>query len=49
VQRVVDEGQLITAGGVTSGIELGLHLVRRLEGEEVHGKIARQMEVLSLA
>lgn len=44
--RVVDDGQLVTAGGVTSGIELGLHLVRRLAGEEAHDKIAAQMEVL---
>jgi cyclohexyl-isocyanide hydratase len=45
-QRVVDEGQLITSGGVTSGIELGLHLVRRLAGDEAHATIAAQMEVL---
>ena len=45
VQRVVDEGQLITAGGVTSGIELGLHVVRRLQGDEVYAKVAAQMEV----
>ncbi len=44
-ERVVDEGQLITAGGVTSGIELGLHLVRRLEGDDAYAKIAAQMEV----
>ena len=44
-ERVVDEGQLITAGGVTSGIELGLHVVRRLQDEEVYAKIAAQMEV----
>lgn len=43
-QRVVDEGQLVTAGGVTSGIELGLHLVRRLAGEEAYVQIAAQME-----
>ncbi len=43
-QRVVDEGQLVTAGGVTSGIELGLHLVKRLAGDEAHAAIARQME-----
>lgn len=48
-ERVVDEGQLVTAGGVTSGIELGLHLVRRLAGAEVHAKIAAQMEVLPSA
>lgn len=43
--RVVDEGQLVTAGGVTSGIELGLHVVRRLAGEEAYAAIAAQMEV----
>ncbi|MFC8529749.1 DJ-1/PfpI family protein [Nocardia sp. NPDC057227] len=30
--RVVDDGDLITAGGVTSGIDLGLHLVERFFG-----------------
>lgn len=45
-ERVVDEGQLVTAGGVTSGIDLGLHLVRRLAGDDAHAKIATQMEVL---
>jgi cyclohexyl-isocyanide hydratase len=44
-ERVVDEGQLVTAGGVTSGIDLGLHLVRRLAGDDAHAKIAKQMEV----
>jgi transcriptional regulator GlxA family with amidase domain len=43
--RVVDEGQLVTAGGVTCGIELGLHLVKRLAGDEAHARIAAQMEV----
>ena len=43
-ERVVDEGQLVTAGGVTSGLDLGLHLVRRLEGADVADRIARQME-----
>ncbi|MFC8043300.1 DJ-1/PfpI family protein [Nocardia sp. NPDC057353] len=32
--RVVDDGDLITAGGVTSGIDLGLHLVERFVGAE---------------
>jgi cyclohexyl-isocyanide hydratase len=44
-ERVVDEGQLVTAGGVTSGIELGLHLVKRLAGDDAYAKIAAQMEV----
>lgn len=47
-ERVVDEGQLITAGGVTSGIELGLHLVKRLAGDEAHAAVAAQMEVRGL-
>jgi len=32
--RVVDAGGLVTAGGVTSGIDLGLHLVQRFAGED---------------
>ena len=48
-QRVVDDGQLVTAGGVTCGIDLGLHLVRRLVGDEAHAKIAAQMEVRTLS
>ncbi|MCK6552282.1 DUF952 domain-containing protein [Myxococcota bacterium] len=42
--RVVDEGQVVTGAGVTSGIDLGLTLVRRLEGEDVAQQIAKQME-----
>lgn len=45
-QRVVDEGQLVTAGGVTAGIDLGLHLVERLVGADARARIAAQMEVL---
>jgi cyclohexyl-isocyanide hydratase len=44
-ERVVDEGAVVTAGGVTSGLELGLHLVRRLMGAEIAAKVALQMEV----
>jgi putative intracellular protease/amidase/uncharacterized protein (DUF952 family) len=44
-KRVVDEGQLVTAAGVTSAIDLGLALVRRLEGDDVAEAIAAQMEV----
>ena len=42
--RVVDEGQVVTSGGVTAGIQLGLHLVRRFAGEDAAAQIARQME-----
>jgi cyclohexyl-isocyanide hydratase len=42
--RVVDEGQLVTAGGVTAALDLGLHLVARLAGDDAMRAIARQME-----
>lgn len=43
--RVVDEGDVVTAGGVTSGIDLGLHLVQRFWGEGARSRIARQMAI----
>ena len=49
-ERVVDEGKLVTAGGVTSGIDLGLHLVRRrLAGDEAHAKSPRRWRSPALA
>jgi transcriptional regulator GlxA family with amidase domain len=42
--RVVDDGDIITAGGVTSGIDLGLYLVERFANADVAGKIANAME-----
>jgi transcriptional regulator GlxA family with amidase domain len=32
--RWVDDGEILTAGGVTSGIDLALHLLERLQGTE---------------
>jgi transcriptional regulator GlxA family with amidase domain len=29
-ERVIDDGDLVTSGGITSGLHLGLHLVERL-------------------
>ena len=43
-QRVVDEGEVVTARGVTSSIDLGLHLVERLAGSEAHVGITKQMD-----
>jgi cyclohexyl-isocyanide hydratase len=43
--RLVDEGRVVTAGGVTSGIDLGLHLVGTHFGAEARQTIARQMVV----
>lgn len=43
-QRIVDEGQVVTAGGVSSSLDLGLYLVEKFWGAAARGKIAAQME-----
>lgn len=43
-QRIVDEGDVITAAGVTAAIDVGLYVVERLAGPVVREKIARQMD-----
>ncbi|TME03063.1 MAG: DJ-1/PfpI family protein [Chloroflexi bacterium] len=43
-ERVVDDGDRITAGGVTSGIDLGLWLVERFAGQEMAAQIAENLE-----
>lgn len=43
-ERVVDEGDVVTAGGVTAAIDLGLHLCGRLAGSEACAAIRRQMD-----
>ena len=45
--RVVDEGRVVTAGGVTSALDLGLHLVGRFWGAEARARVARQMEYIT--
>ncbi len=42
--RVVDEGRLITAGGISAGIDLALHIVARTAGPEIASLTARRME-----
>ncbi|HEU0318414.1 MAG TPA: hypothetical protein VFR49_13850, partial [Solirubrobacteraceae bacterium] len=42
--RVVDDGDLVTPGGVTSGIDMALWLVERRFGPEAAGQIARRIE-----
>lgn len=44
-KRVVDAGRIITAGGITSGMEMGFHLLRRAGyDEQLIGEVARVME-----
>lgn len=42
--RVVDTGDVLTAGGVTSGIDLALWLIEREVGEEVAASVATTLE-----
>ena len=43
-RRVVDEGRVVTAGGVASSLDLGLYLVEKFWGAPAREKIAAQME-----
>lgn len=43
-RRWVEQGNLITSAGISAGIDMSLHIVRRLAGEEIAQKTARQME-----
>jgi cyclohexyl-isocyanide hydratase len=42
--RIVADGDVVTAGGVTAGIDLGLYLVERFAGADARVRIARQMD-----
>lgn len=42
--RVVDDGDVLTAGGVTSGIDLALYLLEREFGTDVADEVAAEME-----
>jgi transcriptional regulator GlxA family with amidase domain len=43
--RVVDSGRIVTAGGITSGMEMGFHLLRRAGyDEQFISEVARVME-----
>ena len=43
-ERVVDEGNIITGRGVSTSIDLGLHVVERLAGAEARSRVATQMD-----
>lgn len=42
--RFVDSGDIITASGVSAGIDMALHLVRRLAGEEHAREVRRYIQ-----
>lgn len=43
-RRWIDEGSIVTSGGISAGIDMCLHLVSRLHSSELAEKTARQME-----
>ena len=43
-QRIVDEGDVVTGGGVATSLDLGLYIVERLTDADVRQKIAVQMD-----
>ncbi len=43
-ERIVEEGDVVTGGGVATSLDLGLHIVERLTNTEVRRKIAKQMD-----
>jgi len=42
--RFVDEGHIVTAAGVSAGIDMSLHLVGRLWSPEVARRVQKAME-----
>mgnify|MGYP005847601367 CR=1 FL=1 len=42
--RWVDEGHVVSSGGISAGIDMSLYLVSKLQGECLAEKTARQME-----
>lgn len=43
-QRWVDEGNIITSGGISAGIDMSLHLISKINNVELAEKTAKQME-----
>lgn len=46
--RWVDEGDLVTSGGISAGIDMSLHLVSKLQSVSLAEDTAKQMEFLWL-
>lgn len=47
--RFVDNGRIATAGGLTSGIDMALHIVSRYLGVDAAARTAQYMEYASEA
>ena len=44
-ERVIDDGDLVTSGGITSGLYLGLHLVERLVSVDARRRVEIEIEL----
>lgn len=42
--KFVDEGNIITSGGISAGINMSFHIVKRLSGSKVAQETAKRME-----
>lgn len=42
--RWVDEGNIVTSGGISAGIDMSLHLIERVAGRALAERTARQMD-----
>jgi len=42
--KFVDEGSIITAGGISAGINMSFHIIKRLLGSEIAQTTAKRME-----
>ena len=43
-RRWIDNGRIVTSGGISAGIDMSLHLVERLAGRELALRTAHRME-----
>ncbi|ELX11398.1 hypothetical protein ThiJ/PfpI family [Janthinobacterium sp. HH01] len=43
-RRWIDNGRIVTSGGISAGMDMSLHLVARLAGRELAARTALQME-----
>ena len=42
--KFVDEGHILTSGGISAGINMSFHIIKRLSGVEVAKDLAKRME-----
>jgi len=42
--KYVDEGSIVTSGGISAGINMSFHIIKKLLGEEIARTTAKRME-----